>query len=52
MDYEKKSTAYKTGDEGCSKQSRCGQVHQGDKEILQCVRDEDPWKREDETNSN
>jgi hypothetical protein len=41
----------KRRDEGCSKQSRCGQVHQGDKEILQYVRDEDPWKREDEADS-
>jgi len=29
-----------------------GQVHQDDKEILQCVRDEDPWEREDKTKSN
>lgn len=35
---EKKSTVYNSGDEGCSKQSRCGQVHQNDKEILQRVR--------------
>jgi len=52
MGNEKKSTVYKTGDEGCSKQSRCGQVHQDDKEILQCARDEDPWEREDETKRN
>ena len=45
MGNEKKSTVYRTEDEGCGKQSRCGQVHQDDKEILQCVRDEDPWKR-------
>ncbi len=41
----------KKGDEvlmkGCSKQSRCGQVHQDDREILQCERDEDPRKRGD-----
>jgi hypothetical protein len=56
MSNEKKSTVYKTGDEGLMRdvvnKSRCGQVHQDDKEILQYARDEDPRKRKDETKTN
>ena len=46
----KKGTVYKTGDEGLMRDVVNNQdvdkLHQDDKEILQCARDEDPWKRE------
>jgi hypothetical protein len=48
MGNEKKSTVYKTGDEGLMRDvvnnRDVDKVHQDDKEIMQCARDEDPWE--------